>query len=893
MTRKSIVFGRLSIACLAAVMASATLAEDIYRNDFSTRTSAATLPGDRWMSYDYDPERTLYRNYGNGNPLPLNFWNFPDQIQDGWMKAYMDSATMADPPGFAVATDPVHGSSDNYFALFRSSTARSGCAVHPFHNEFTNGTIRFEIDIRRPSVWGNTEEATHAVRALLVYRKYMDPVWNTKLASTKFPCLFGAYWDGKDKNRLEFQYYSREEGQTKTLYPGKNGDNYECNDHWYRWRVYVNLDEQRVNCYVWDAGESQPDGRNAQADGTATRIVANTIYFFRDEMNEETGGIVGIGLNGYRFKAGTGASLAVTNAPCYDNIYLAWKAPGTSEYVPFYENDFNTRRFRRIQPTPATTVAYPRDVAVSPVDIFSSYAAMASNVTELAAPTYLVSNSALGDPGMDNWVRLVAGNRVSVVDSKTAGGNMMCAFTPVSADGGNGVVAQTLGETITSGKVRISSDVRLPGEWRVTAETDARVCLALGSDTYWSGDPSTYTARHIGYGAIVGESANEFRPAYLPASGGLVTTKSADVTCTPTNWYRMVVTADLDARKYDYELYALGLNAGRYDRADVPAEPVYATNSIPFRNSKSNVPNIGAFSLFTYRAGTNWNSYVLWDNIQVWKNWDSTSGTGTLIYLNDFNDRKRYVEREKTELVHGAYTGVGVDAWEHVNRGEGTAWIMGDSNRFLTIKAPDNYSLYLTQPLSDEVPNGRRVTFRADVRPPCWWLNVGGQLLNIYLGGDKMCQYSDARDARPLDDSVMAFGLSHEASSLGRYTNTVLRVQDGSGANPVAGVPPLKTDHWYRLEGTTISGSGTWKFRAYDMGTAHPEIDTPPPGEPLATVDGLARRSSGATSGISSILIAAGGVAGLEPWNLYDRGRVLVDNIVVTALPSGACFIIR
>ena len=110
----------------------------------------------------------------------------------------------------------------------------------------------------------------------------------------------------------------------------------------------------------------------------------------------------------------------------------------------------------------------------------------------------------------------------------------------------------------------------------------------------------------------------------------------------------------------------------------------------------------------------------------------------------------------------------------------------------------------------------------------------------------------------------------------------------------MAGVPPLKTDHWYRLEGTTISGSATWKFRVYDMGTAHPEIDTPPPGEPLATVDGLARRSSvGATSGISAILIGAGGVAGLEPWNLYDRGRVLVDNIVVTALPSGACIIIR
>ena len=57
---------------------------------------------------------------------------------------------------------------------------------------------------------------------------------------------------------------------------------------------------------------------------------------------------------------------------------------------------------------------------------------------------------------------------------------------------------------------------------------------------------------------------------------------------------------------------------------------------------------------------------------------------------------------------------------------------------------------------------------------------------------------------------------------------------------------------------------------------------------------GLARRSSvGATSGISSFCITACGVAGLEPWDVYDRGRVLVDNIVVTALPAGTCIIVR
>ena len=121
MTRKH----RFCLAAAIALSVMASFASDIYRNDFSTRTSAAALPGDRWMSYAYDPERTLYRNYGAGNPLPQNFWNYSDQMQDGWMKANMDSGTMENPPGFAVATDPVHGSPDNYFALFRSSTARS------------------------------------------------------------------------------------------------------------------------------------------------------------------------------------------------------------------------------------------------------------------------------------------------------------------------------------------------------------------------------------------------------------------------------------------------------------------------------------------------------------------------------------------------------------------------------------------------------------------------------------------------------------------------------------------------------------------------------------------------------------------------------------------------
>ena len=882
--------GKMAGVCAAVAAASAARAAEIYRNDFSTRTSAVAHPGDRWMSYTYDPAGTLYRNYGSNEEMPKACWSNNAEFQDGWAKAYMDSDSMANPPGFAVATDSDHGSPSNYFALFRSSSSRNGTAIQSLHNEFTNGMLRLEVDIRRPAVWGTTNPDTHAARVLLVYRKYMDPGWYKGVAKIDHPVMFGAQWDGGDKlNRLKLFYAESYGGTEKNLEPGANGENYVCNENWYRWRVYVDLDRKNSKYYIWDVGPDQPDGPNTRADSTATRKVEKDTYFFRMPMTEETGGIAGIGLNGYRFKSGSGETLAVTNAPCFDNIRIAWKAPGSSEYVPFYENDFNTRRYRRIQPTPSTATDYPVNVGVSSVDIFSSYKVNASNSVDSSSVTYLVDHSATGTLGMDNWKRLVSGNRFSVVDSPTRSGGAMLR----ASNGGNGVVAQTLGEKITSGKVRISGDVRLPAEWKVTTSTDPRVCLALGSDTYWSGDPGSYMSRHIGYGAIVGEAKDEFHPAYLPTgSAALVSTKDTSVTCTPTNWYRMVVTADLDVRKYDYELYELGEDAGAIDRADVPSTPIYAINGISFRNGVSNVPNIGAFSLFAYRGGTNWNTYILWDNIQVWKDWDSSAGTGTLIYSNDFNVRRRYVEREKTELVHGVNTGTGVDAWEQVNKGDGTAWIMGGANRFLSIKAPNHHSLYLTQPLPFEVPCGQRVTFRVDVRPPCWWLEAGGQFLNIYLGGDTMCQHADPdASPSPLDDSVLAFSVYPATGTLGLYTNTVIRAQNGSAMPAVTG--RVETDYWYRLEGSTISGSGTWKFRAYDMGATHPDIDAPP-GELVAQNNGLARRSAvGATSGISSFCITACGVAGLEPWDVYDRGRVLVDNIVVTALPSGIYIIVR
>ena len=79
-----------ALAFLLAALPGILLAAvgDIYRNDFSTRTSALPLPGDRWMSYDYDPNTQLYINYSGGGST-YNMWESNHLYQDAWGKPWM------------------------------------------------------------------------------------------------------------------------------------------------------------------------------------------------------------------------------------------------------------------------------------------------------------------------------------------------------------------------------------------------------------------------------------------------------------------------------------------------------------------------------------------------------------------------------------------------------------------------------------------------------------------------------------------------------------------------------------------------------------------------------------------------------------------------------------
>lgn len=881
-------------------IAGAGGAKDVFRNDFDVRTSEGAVPENRWISYDYvasDAGEVLYYNYPvnqDMSKLPYSKgWIYPEDsskinYQDYWARAFMDDVNNRNPPGFVCA----YASPGNACACFRSSDKKSGTAVQPFWNEFTNGVLRFEIDIRRPAVWGGTGD-TYCCRVLPVYKKYVDDLgWRLGVNSTKYPVMFGAMIDDSDKktDRLVILYTDRDTEKNGTLYPGKSGDNYVCNEHWYRWRVYVNLDEQRSTAYIWDGGDTQPTGRNEQDDSTATRTVINEKYGFRSPMTEETGGIAGIGLNVYRTFSGTGSSFNIANAACFDNIHLAWKAPGSNEYVPFYDNDFTTRRVRRIEPAGATSCVYPRNVETSVQDLYEVYPTTTNrNDVASGALTQIVIQGDNRKPepvGIDNWRRLCGRNRASVIESETAyGGKVLRIWKGVNSEG---VLAQTFGESLTVGKVRVSADVRLPKEWG--AASTRRVALAMGNDTYWrSCDKDNFTQHYIGYAGIVGDTANEFCPAYVghaSVTESMVSTKRTDIPCVATNWYRIVMTADIDAQKYDYELYKLGTSAGNWDRGDA-TNCIFTVSNVVFRNTLADISSFGLAS-YAPHDDNEWYSFILWDNIRVWKNWGSSNEKE--IYRNNFNLRYRYFDREKTPLVGEIHRDAIVDGWVRRLKGDGAAWLTGEANRCLTFKAVNQDYAYVAHPIGTVLKQGQRVRVRMDMRPPSEWsfADSSNSRCTLYLGGDEMLQYATGMNW--LEKSVLAFGVGGKDMSLSRLTNTFFRVQNG-GALADTGVNVPDKSHWYRFEGTTVVGEDTWSCKVYDMGAAHPGIDAPN-GACIVDQKNLARRGP-ADMPITSLLITSSGITSRDPWDPYDPARVFIDNLVVTKVDSDALIIIR
>ena len=843
-----------------ALCAMAAIAAPEYGNDFSTRSSGG-IPADDWYEMPYYVG-SLAMDYSGRNANPYN----DVDTQDGWVKAY---ATLWGAKFHCATNSSGTGTMPgdaNQFGRFtdNSGSKLSATVIHPINNEFSTGVVRFRFDIRGASSWDSG-----------AYLR-LAPVFKSKLKASS--------WESGGKTPVQFVVQNQGGADGAFLLSGDgNGgvtgfDGGAIRKHWVRFEMFLDLDANEVCGKLYDLGTDHP---TMEASGESWMTFARK--HFVNNLTEATGPLAGICL--IASKVNSGNPMDVSNALCCDNISIAWKAPGGSDYETCYENDFSVRRYRTISPAPTTTGSY----AVDNVQTSGTFTAYNVGSSPTASVSGVLRGNVVGvQPiGIDNWRRINqnGGTGAAVVTCPGDGGNVL-RFS--GSEGAFGIAAQTLGERITSGKVRFSVDFRTPNKWYQGSYIEG---IMIGDEEYYTTAAGSYLCRC----EISGNSATTFYPR---SNNGTTATMDTSVICSPTNWYRAVVTLDVDARKYDCALYDIGIVDSVAANWTPSAAPIYSRTGQSFNKA---VSEVASFSLRAYGAGTTASakSHMYFDNIKVWKNVGTAQEK--LIYDNDFTRRIRYFDAgiHSKPLVAADSFNVddGVDHWIRRQWGTGEMRVFGGANQCVKADCPQSYS-YVLQALGNRYRHGI-VCAGVDIRPPQFWTWAEGAALvnfgdDLYLQGNGTNKGTAGFGKHPL--MTVGFAPNDKSTDGGIVKDVRIYYANGNGDGTATGVKltgvTVDRTHWYRFDTTADMEAKTWSLKVYDMGAAQPTSGTEN-GTLVAEAADLGFRNT-PVGGISSVGLATFGVSSsLDGLGTADPGPVFYDNITVWKKPIGMRIIIR
>ena len=872
--------GRIMVLAVVFLTVSA-YSETVYQNDFASRSSLKPTPASgAWVRYDYTAGKSLAYSYGKTQlqyteNLP---WSNPAKMQDGWIHGAYGTWHPV-----SYVTNNVDSDSERPFAAFELNTDTTyykGLLYQPIDNSFSNGTLTCWIDMRVPTSWGITGAADPPqLRFFPAYRTFLENPDGLSNAFT-FPAICGI----QGTSAVRFYGFAKNSSGTASLASAFYDKAKLAAGTWVRFRMVVNLDSKTTSCSVWTLGTTVPTWDEAVTD---EGLHENDRYLYRFPTAER-GPVEGIGL----YVAGVKSKGDVRKMPAFTNIRLEWQAPGSAMSQPCYSNNLVTCWKRRL--TAGTTAhAY---AAALPHVVTNSYTPVIranSHMTfhDNGDPYLTPAPSSTRTVGVDGWKRCDSngGAVYAVGTTQLSNTNFlkMCARTNGTALAGYqfAVVSQTLGEKITSGKVRLSVDGRTPSQWNWGS--NRYLYVALGSDYLYSsattGNYVDYVAARIGVTSS-GLTTNPY-PIYYD-SAGLQSVTSTNVAF--LTWQRYVITADLDTKTYDWAIYDIG--GGVANRPN-PETPVASGSGVSFCKS---VSDVASFVLYGYGFSTDrtFNKQILFDNIQVWKNWNDATQTGDLIYYNDFDVRKRILTSDERPLTGKSNVSrPDCDSW--VRRGDCSERLViaGDTNPFVSSSGGSENLAFHDLGTHWLASTMRQMTLRVDVRPPDFWYGTGRKRALAAIGGGRAAQGDAFGGADPLAKSAIRFGFvpsSETKDTCGRYT-TIAACAGNGAAEEKASFTVDKTA-WYRFVVTTRPANGTYDLDIYQQG-AHPAVSDAN-GSLVASYRGLAY-TAGSDGDLSAVGIDTSGVQGFMPWNTEDPGCALFDNIVVERQPFGTSISIR
>ena len=820
---------RLIILASAAALCAAASAEIVYKNDFATRTSKSPVPYGGWREVAYQTGAFVNDDYND--PFKAT------ALQDGWIR------------GRNTCSCPVHIVSDGgnpEVAMHNAASDNKHVIVkHRLGNTFTDGIVTAQCDLRAPTTWsgyGFVQEF------MLGDENFFSPETETADKGSLYLNYRAMQTGvGQEKAGAARQFTTLEGGARQFVGTADAST-------WYRVVVTVDLDTRKYGVAFYDMGDAHPALDAATPSEAAFEKTGIAMPF------AAVTSVSSLGLSCYSPHGGAdAASLDLSLAGQFDNIRVAHNG------VECYVNDFATRRSRAIGGTTAGSYA-----AASPV---SNTVGTETYVGGESLYKESTGDKTVGQPvGTDGWRRLNSDLKATPA-VYSDGGNLTMRFSPSAT----GIAAATIGQTLTTGKVRISADVRATGIGG--SNNNQGVYLYAGSDALYDANYSQFGAlaglfARIG---IVGTSTSVDgvtyrRPYWRDASDAH--TATGDEWVKQATWLRFTIEADLDAGTYSCTIRDQGTTHPGGDAED--GETVYFSKSgIGRINTSVSGISCVAFSVYSSEA--------MFDNIKVWHT-PTGAAEETLVYDNRFNSRTiAYEDFREGALVGDSISKspAGQDGWTRVNNGSLKAVVREDGdNPAITFAQGSGNILYAVHDVGTLCKYGKLKT-QVDACPPAGWQGeTRGSL--FWLAGDAFHEGNLKSGSEFYRDSAFAFGFH------GTSNNEVkLCVFNGGYTYDALALNP---SHWYRFIATTRLDEGTSDIEIYDLGTVHPTFDTPTPAASVATFSSIPFRCAPAVlGGISSIGFSA---MGTIDNTLDSKAGVFWDNILLDYRSGGLTIIV-
>ena len=852
---------RLLVSAFAAELALVGFGRGLYSNAFDARTSRAEVPGKQWYCTHYStsiPSQLAY-SYAQTttNLTPLSAYADLSKIQDGWT--------------LAVGPEREHGTdffirtctgSDNPCACSSNPKEKwnqytQGMIVQPLYNAFTHGRMRVAVDMKWPSEVGTTQ--AQEIRVMLLYDK-ANPSKTYSFGPS--PASFGmVYGNLSCLGRGDFGF--------------RNITTFDRNT-WYRLVLDVNLDSVALPINYGDMvltaynmGTTQPT-LSTPTPATPVGTVNGPLQL----SMAENGAVSGIGFISGRATYKTTSSdgtIYPDQCPAIDNLRIWWRPDAGSfdESNLFYENDFATRRVRNVSfGSVAADYASALVTTNSETYVFEpAYAKGQANTTGNLA--LFTSGKTTGH---DDWQSIAyIYSQFSVYDLSEAGGNVLMGVQPPGTP--KDYIARfchPIGTSISSSFVKLEFDIRVPGKQAHYGNGIWANFVALDAGNDFA-DPVRLGIRSSSWNP----SAPVYSPMYREGSDKIDTAH----TLKARTWYRARAVLNRNTGLMDCSFYELGGMSGPLDRS-VPETAAVTISGKSFDTSK----NYSYVGVSGYDFGNDYDSAYIVDNIRIWKGTDGSAWD--LVYQNDFNRRVRYGQHvvQEAKLLPEDVNRVGFDGWVRRGAGAGDMYVRNASNPYVTIESEGGFAHAVH---TFKARKRKKVTVRADIRPPSRMTNKAEYPGCIYVGGDEYAQGEIGTQAGLhtfTDRALGCFGFARSGNieKLDFYNHATLFVKDGSGEHLDSADADLAS--WHRFVATFDLDAKSWRLDVYKQGTAQSAADSAD-GTLVKSFDGLTFAYDDPT-GLSAIGIAGGGTTGDKPLEA-DKRSVLFDNIKVEVEDSG------